>query len=450
MSTISAGEVAELMIALIRNACVNDGTPDSGGEERSAATLIGYLGEPDARYEPHPGRTSLLYRIPGTTPGAPSIMLLGHTDVVPVTAEAWTHDPFAGEREDGFIWGRGTVDMLNQTAAMAAVLRRYRSGAAPPLPGDLLFLAVADEEAAGALGSGWITAHHWEDVECSYLISEIAAPALTGSRERGLPVTVAEKGPMWRRLVSRGIPGHGSQPYGTSNALVPLTAALCRLAAAPPPAEVTPQWRRFVEAWDPPGDLRERLTDPGRIDAAVDELAGCDMGFARWVHACTHLTVSPNTFHGGVKANVVPDVASAEIDIRVLPGRGEESVQDHLRDAIGPELAEQVHIEPVVTTPANESEPEGPLWESIGDAARSIGGADLGLLPILIPVATDARYFRSRGTTAYGVGLLDARLTFGEVLSLFHGTDERVSEASLGLTVELYRRMLERFGDLTG
>jgi acetylornithine deacetylase/succinyl-diaminopimelate desuccinylase-like protein len=255
---------------------------------------------------------------------------------------------------------------------------------------------------------------------------------------------------MWRRLRASGTSGHGSQPYGTDNALVPVADAVRRLAEAPPGAEITDDWRRFVTAWDPPADMARALLDPDRIDAAVDALALDDPGLARWIHACTHLTVSPNSLHAGVKTNVVPDLASAEIDVRALPGQDETSVLDHLRKAIGPGLEEKVEIHAIEATTASSSPAEGPLWEAIAAAAGSVAGEDVRLLPTLIPVTTDARYFRARGTVAYGVGLLDDRVGFGEFLSMFHGDDERVGEASLEMTAELYRRTLERFGDLSG
>jgi len=171
MTTPGSPETTDLLRALIRNECVNDGTPDSGHEHRSVATIADFLSAEGTVFEPHPGRQSVLYRVPGTTPGAPRLMLMGHTDVVPAGETGWAHPPFAATRADGCIWGRGAVDMLNQTAAMAAVFRPYLNGETAPLPGDLLYLAVADEEAAGHLGAGWLTEHHWEEVACEYLIT---------------------------------------------------------------------------------------------------------------------------------------------------------------------------------------------------------------------------------------------------------------------------------------
>jgi len=445
---IPGGEVTELLVALIQNACVNDGTADSGGEVRSVETLSGYLGDPDWTVEPHPTRMSAVWRVPGSDPAAPTLMLMGHTDVVPVSAEGWSVDPFAATRRDGFVWGRGAVDMLNQTAAMATVFARHRGGEAPRLPGDLVFLAVADEEAGARYGARALVEHHWDQVACDYLLTEIGTPMLDGRSGPGLPVTVAEKGPQWRRLRSRGVPGHGSQPYGTRNALVPMADALARLAAAPPPASITEEWRRFVEAWDPEEDLAGELLDIDRLDAAIDRIAIEDLGLARWIHACTHLTISPNTIHSGVKANVVPDLAVAEVDVRSLPGQDEVDVSDHFRKVIGPGHDEIV-TEVIEATRASGSPPDGPLWAAIGDALL-VMAPEAHLIPAMIPVGTDARFFRPKGTIAYGVSLFDRRVGFGEFLRMFHGHDERVSEASLELTAEFLDRTVARFGELTG
>ena len=443
--TIPTEEVVELLIALIRNECVNDGTPDGGQEHRSVATLSSYLGVDGERFEPHRGRQSALYRVPGSRPGAPRLMLLGHTDVVPARPDGWRHPPFAGERGDGFVWGRGAVDMLNQTAAMAAVFKRYRDGVLPPLPGDLLFLAVADEEAAGRLGSGWLVENRWEDVACEYLVTEIGAPFLTGKQGPGLPVTVAEKGPQWRRLVAEGIPGHGSQPYGTRSALAPLTRAASRLAEHLPEPSITSEWRRLVDAWSPAEPLRSRLLDAGLVDEAIDELAPTDPGLARWAHACTHLTVSVTTLDGGVHTNVVPDRAEARIDVRALPGQDADDVDEHLWRVIG--AHDDLRLERLEETLPNGSSPEGPLWEAIAEGLAAVTGRR-HLIPSLIPVATDARHFRSRGTVAYGFAVFDDQIPFGEFLTLFHGNDERVSEQSLGLTVAHLAATIDRFGVL--
>ncbi len=448
MTTIPSGEVTDLLVAMIRNRCINDGTPDSGHEHRSVETPAAYLGAPGEIFEPHPGRQNVLYRVPGTDASAPSLTLLGHTDVVPVSPAGWSVDPFEGVRSDGFIWGRGAVDMLNQTASMAAVFRRYLSGELSPPTGDLAFLAVADEEAGGKLGAGHLTADHWDRVATDYVLTEIGAPMVAGVACPGLPVTVAEKGPHWRTFRVRGVPGHGSQPYGTRNALVLLAEIITRLAEAPSPVVISDEWRAFVDAWEPEPEMAVDLIDPDLVDGAIDQIAEDDPGFARWIHACTHMTISPNTLQAGVKANVVPDDALAEIDVRMLPGQETSDLTDHFRKVIGPDIEDRVEIGEVESSLASASTAEGALWESIGDALEATVG-HRRMLPTLIPVATDARFFRRRGTIAYGVGVFDDRVSFGDLLSMFHGHDERVSEVSLGLTVDHLLATVQRFGELT-
>ena len=444
---IPAGEVTELLVQLIRNECVNDGTPESGHEYRSVETLASYFGTEGEVYEPIPGRTSVVYRVPGTDPDAPRIMLMGHLDVVPVTPSGWSVDPFGGERSDGFVWGRGAVDMLNLTSAMAVVFKRHLDGKAPRLPGDLIYLGVADEEHAGVHGAKWLVDNRWDDIGCEYLLTEIGTPALGGTDGKALPITVAEKGPQWRRFFTSGTPGHGSQPYGSSNALAPLASAIARLAENPTPVDITPEWVAFVEGWDPPPELRAALLDPDRVDEAIDTIALDDPGMARWVHACTHLTVSPNVMRGGMKANVIADAATAEVDIRALPGQDEESVFDYFRKAIGPEVLDEIEVQEIESFPATGSPTEGPLWDALTASLAEVSpGARL--VPSLIPVATDARFFRPKGTIAYGVGLFDDSVEFGDFLGMFHGHDERVSEVSLGKTADLLAGALDAFGTL--
>ncbi|MBA2338479.1 MAG: M20/M25/M40 family metallo-hydrolase [Acidimicrobiia bacterium] len=444
MAEIATGEVVELLQTLIRNRCVNDGNDDSGHEHRSVTTLQQYLGAEGEVVEPHPGRQSVVFTVPGTTPGAPSLLLLPHLDVVPVTPSGWSWDPFAAEVHDGFVWGRGAIDMLNITAAMAALFSRYLSGAMPPLPGDLVLAAVADEEAGGVFGVGWLSEHRPDLLPADFVLTEIATPHVVPGG--GLPVTVAEKGPSWKVLATRGTPGHASQPYRSDNALVTLAEVIGLLDAATEPVAVSPQWVTFVTGAGFSDDLASRLVDPDRLDEAIDELAASDAPVARFAHACTHLTVAPTVFTSGTKSNVIPDSAEAHLDMRLVPGQGESDVVDHLRKVLGPGRLDRIEVIDKVTGPGNASPADGVLWEAIGDAAETHTGSR-ERLPMLIPVTTDARHLRGRGAVSYGVGLFDDRMGFGEMLSLFHGNDERVSIGSLTATTALLATTVARFGD---
>ncbi len=437
-------DVVDLLRAMIRNACVNDGSPDSGHEHRSVATLQAYLGSPGTVVEPHPGRQSVVFRVPGRDPEAPALMLLPHLDVVPANPRGWTRDPFAADCHDGFVWGRGALDMLNITAAMAAVFRPYLTGELPPLPGDLVLGAVADEEAGGALGAGYLVEHAWDLVACDYLLTEVAAPGFSTGGDAVLPVTVAEKGPSWRTLRAVGTPGHASQPHGTRNALVPLAAAAARLAEEPLPVLITDEWRGFVTA----AGLPPQLTAPETVDEAIARLDATDPELARWAHACTHLTVTPTVLEAGSAQNVVPDEGLLRIDARLLPGQDDAAVDDHLRRVLGPALLDGLEVTTDTRFAPNASATSGPLWEAMGDAAAA-GTGSRRLAPMLIPVTTDARFFRARGVHAYGAGLFDDRMTFGRLLGMFHGNDERVSEASVALTTGFLAATVRRFGERT-
>lgn len=445
MTGLATEEVVGLLVDLIRNACVNDGTVESGGEERSVATLAHYLGAAGTVVEPRPGRASVVYRVPGRVAGAPRLLLIPHLDVVPANPAEWRHPPFAAVLDEGFIWGRGAVDMLNVTAAMAAVFRRYLQGELAPLAGDLILAAVADEEAGGILGAHHLVENHWDLVACEFALTEVAAPAFPGSAGPIIPVTVAEKGPAWRRLRSSGRTGHGSQPYGAENALLPLAAAIDLLGRESTPIVISEEWSGFVADLPIAEDTRRRLLDPDQIDEVISEIAVTDPTFARWAHACTHMTVAPTSLHAGVKANVIPDEAVGEIDVRLLPGQDRGDLDAHLRKVLGPDLSDRIAVEPVLDQPATRSEASGPLWRAIGDAAATLVGPHQ-LAAALSPVATDARFLRARGVTAYGVGLFDESMTFGDMLSMFHGVDERVSVASVGLTANFLAETVAAFG----
>lgn len=438
-------DVVELLSELIRNACVNDGSADSGHEVRSVRTLTDFLGSHGTVIEPHPGRQSLVYRIGGSGEG-PSLALMSHLDVVPVSASGWTHDPFGGTIDDGFVWGRGAVDMLNVTAAMAVAFKPYLDGVRT-LPGDLLFVAVADEENGGALGAEHLVDEHWDLVECDYLLTEIAYPALATAAGRVPTITVGEKGPYWQELTARGVPGHASQPYGSSNALLPLARAVAALGTEPTPVSISGDWRVFVDALDVSARLKSDLVDPDRVDAAIDELALVDPHLARYAHACTHMTLTPTIVHGGEKANVVPDKAVASLDVRLLPDQDGSTVDSHLARVLGGDL-DALDVDVIRQHPANASPTGTHLWEALLDGFLVTDGRREAV-PTITPAATDARFWRDRGVVCHGAGSFCDRLSFAEFLTMFHGHDERVSVAAMHQTTHLYEMTLEAFGRRT-
>lgn len=441
---LPADEVRELLQALVRNACVNDGTPTSGGEERNAATLRAYLegsGVDLWSHEPLPGRTSLLARLPGSDPDAPTIGLMGHTDVVPVTPDAWTRDPFAAELVDGEVWGRGTIDMLNLTASMAVALRHLATGRVRPRA-DVLLLAVADEEAGGFLGAGWLAEHAWDEVRCDVVLTESGGLLTDTPSGPRLVFAAAEKGIAWRRIVVGGRSSHGSRPYGADNALVRAAEVVRRLAVHRGGARITTAWRAWVEALGLPDDQRAALLDEARVLDAID---GFDDPEARSVaHALTHTTWSPNVVRGGTKTNVVPDEVVIEVDVRTLPGTSDADVDAELAAVLAG--LDNVRWEPALATrPATASRTDTRWWELLTELAGE-AHPEATVLPRTTTGGTDATFFRARGVPAYGAGLFSDALDLDSFSARFHGPDERVDLASLGLSAAFFREFVLRSG----
>lgn len=427
------GEVTDLIRHLIRNECVNDGTVTSGHETRSADTLAAYLGDTgldQQRFEPVDGRASLVARIEGSDREAPTLVLMGHTDVVPVTAEHWSRDPFAGELVDGEVWGRGAVDMLNLTSSMATAFRHLATTGFTPR-GTLVYLAVADEEALGTHGAQWLLDHEADAVMGDYLVTESGGVRRHTPAGTRLTVSTAEKGANWVRLRVEGTPSHASRPLRTDNALVKAAEVVRRLAAYQPPARITEVWRRYVEGMGFEPELAAELLDPDKVLATC---MGLDETYlARYAHACTHTTFAPTILHAGTKINVIPDTVSLEVDIRSLPG---DDVAALLAEALG-DLADEVTIDALATDQSTESPLQTPLWDALTSVMHRLA-PEAEAVPAMMVGATDARFFRQRGVAAYGAGLFSGRISAEQFGTMFHGNDERVDTESLRLTTELW------------
>ncbi len=435
------GETTELLQALIRNACVNDGTPESGEETRSSDLLQTFLegaGLDTQRYESRPGRGSIVARIEGSDPDAPSLCLMGHTDVVPVSPDGWSHDPFGGELirdADGRdeVWGRGAIDMLNLTSSMAVAFRHLaRTGFRPK--GDLIYFGVADEEAGGVWGAEWMFEHHAEVIDADYCLTELGGWSTVDDHgTRHVTINIGEKGMSWRRMRVRGTPGHGSMPYGADNALVKAAEIVRRLSEHRPVPYLGQTWTAQVDSLGLPDELRAAMLDPQRV---YDTIATLPVPIARTCHALTHTTISPNVGQGGQKTNVIPDTVDIDVDIRTVPGITGDDVDDMLADALG-DLADQVEMSTIQSGEATQSTTDNPLWDVL---ARNVQVAYPGahIVPGLVVGGTDARFYRNRNRVAYGAGLFSPDMTAATFGSRFHGHDERIDVESLALATQFW------------
>ena len=439
MSTQSLGEqTVDLLGRLVRLGCVNDLTADSGGEERAADLLEDFFaGLPVSieRITPHPGRTSLVVTVEGADPrsaGTP-LTLLGHTDVVPVDEAKWTRDPFGAQIEDDVMWGRGTVDMLHLTAAMAVVTREVarRAQEGAPLARSLVFVAAADEEARGGLGVPWIGDNKPDAFSWDAAMSEMGGAHVRGRRGGdSVVVVVGEKGAAQRRLHIRGDAGHGSVPLGRTSAVERLSQVSAALSAARWPTATDEVWASFVRAFEF-DETTETSLIHGTYEGDYSEFGD----LAAFAHAISHVTVAQTVAHSGGPINVMPSHATLELDIRTLPGVDDDDVDAAIAAALG-DLAEHVAIERLLCEAATASSIDTDLYRAI-EAALTQRYPGARVVPVLFPGGTDLRVARRRGGIGYGFGAVDSGASLGQVYSQLHAHDEHIALADVRATVEV-------------
>jgi acetylornithine deacetylase/succinyl-diaminopimelate desuccinylase-like protein len=426
---------------LIRIPSVNP--PDPPGPELEAARYLEAVLraeglEPEV-VEPVPGRGSVVARLRGDGAGGDPLLLLSHLDVVPARAEdGWSHDPFAAEVADGYLYGRGAVDMKQMVAMELEVVlllaRRAREAgldpARDPVPGlrrDVLFACTADEEAGGRDGARWLADHRPETLRAAGALNECGGVSIVLDGRRLYPIQVAEKGFEVFRIHVKGTWGHGSMPRDDNAAV--LAAEVVRRMAVPGEPRVTPVMRRFLEAVRdalPPdrAGLVDAIAgdDPRRAEAAIRTL--CDPMVARATRALLRDSISPGVIRAGIKYNVIPGEAVVEIDCRTLPGTTPEDMREEVLARIG-DLAPHCTLEHVIGRPPVEAPAEGELYERLAATIRAHDPDGIPV-PVMAPFATDAKSTSVvLGVPTYGFAPL--RLDPDErFLERFHGVDERV------------------------
>jgi acetylornithine deacetylase/succinyl-diaminopimelate desuccinylase-like protein len=433
--------IIPLLKELIRNKCINHGRSDSGDEIKSAFTLKSFFDSYKIKseiFESRPGRASILARIKGTSVSAPSLMYMGHLDVVPASEDGWASDPFSGDERGGYIWGRGTIDMLNMVASAAVAFAEHATSAKKP-EGDLLFLAVADEEASGRLGARWLVENHWEKVKADYMISEGGGYFLTGKPSRAIALTRGEKGIGWTKLTASGSAGHGSLPYLSENAALKIAQASMILATHRKNIILTREYRDIVRKLPLGAYDRFLLSMPFSIDFALGKISRKYPGLAKHLHALSRMTVSPNVIKAGQKINTIPDQGSVECDIRLLPGESIEDVYRLINRELG-KLRDKFEVEIIDYFPSNTSPIDTPLYDAVSEIATSVY-PDARIVPNMFSGVTDARFWRMRGTVVYGFALFDETMTLDEYTKVLHGKDERISLKSIELTYNFFRKL---------
>jgi len=372
-------------------------------------------------FEPRPGKANLYARLKGDGSARP-VILLNHMDVVLATPEYWKVDPFSGAMRDGYVWGRGALDMKGDAITqLVSLLTLKRAGV--PLKRDVIFLATADEEIGGGVGAGWFVEHHPELVQdAEFLLTEGGTIRTDANgRIEYYGVGTTEKSPFWLNVIAHGTAGHGSRPT-PDNPVHRLVRALSRIAAYQTPLVVTPAAERYFR------DLSTIEADPARRAALADVRAALrDSAAARFLtgdltyNALLRNTISITGLQGSDKTNAIPPLARAAVDVRLLPGQEPQAFLADLVRVVGDSGVEITPQGP--SWPATESPIETELFRAIVAAARERTPDALVTTPPLAGF-TDSHYFRRLGIVSYGVSPFP--LTPAESRGI-HGNDERVS-----------------------
>ncbi len=429
-----AHEAVEILSKYIQ---INTTNPP-GNEAPAAEFLAGILdreGIASRTYEAAPGRVSLKALLPGTGKKDP-LILLNHMDVVPADPAEFSFDPFGGEIRDGYVCGRGALDMKGiGVMQLMAFLAMKRTGAV--LDRDLVFLAVADEEEGGAEGVRHLLDNHPGDFRAGLVLNEGAfGIANMLPNKTVMMISPGEKGPCWLRLIRRGESGHGSSPHG-NNALVKMIQALNRLIDADLPVIITDiteeYFRQIAPYWSFLGPYRE----DGRRETLARLLMQSGLLEVPQLNAMVRNTISLNFLRAGVKLNVIPDNVEAQLDIRLLPGQDVDEFIAFVRETLDDEM---IRIEPILASPGNVSETDGGEYLRLREAV-AVHFPDALMPPSILPGISDSRFFRERGVPAYGFCPL---LIPMDHLKMIHGNDEKISAEGLARGCDIYADVVRR------
>jgi acetylornithine deacetylase/succinyl-diaminopimelate desuccinylase-like protein len=385
-----------------------------------------------------PNRPNLIARLPGKGAASP-LLLYGHVDVVTTEGQDWTHPPFGGEIHDGYIWGRGALDMKSGAAMMlAAVLRAKAEGRS--LPGDIVLAILCDEEAGGVYGAMYMVDEHPDQFEgVKYALGEFGGASFYIAGKTFYPIQVAEKQICWMRGTIRGPGGHGSRPM-RGGAMAKLGRVLQRLDESRLPVHITPAARQMFEIVSSslplmPGFVLRQLLNPMLTDSVLKLMGEHKLNF----EPLFHNTVNATIVRGGEKINVIPSKIVFEMDGRLLPGFTPEDMIAEL----SPILGDAVELEIVWYDPG-PSEPDMGMFKILADVLQEADPGGIAL-PMLLPAVTDARLFSRLGIQTYGFTPMKLSEDF-KFFDLAHAADERLPVEVMDFGTNAIYSVLQRFG----
>jgi acetylornithine deacetylase/succinyl-diaminopimelate desuccinylase-like protein len=379
-----------------------------------------------------PERPNLIARLRARADG-PRLCLLGHVDTVLADAAEWSVDPWSGELKDGFVWGRGALDMKGQVACEAAAVCELAASGWRPASGELMLVATCDEEAGATYGAKWLCEHVPEKVRCDMVVNEGAGEALDFAGRRLYTICIAEKGVFRFKLQTTGRAGHASMPGIGDNALLRMVEVLGRLDGRQPPFDSYPEARLCLQTLV--GD------EDGEIDAVLERVRAVEPRLADQLEPILGVTLAPTMIRASRKENVIPSRCTVQVDCRVPPGMGADHVRRRVDALIGSESDGGYQLEFTDQIVGNSSPLDGELARTIdGFVERVDPGASL--LPLVLPGFTDSHWFRKAFPECVAYGFFPQRaMSFFDTAPLIHAPDERIAIDDLEFASGFFRQL---------
>ncbi|MGV9173130.1 MAG: M20/M25/M40 family metallo-hydrolase [Promethearchaeia archaeon] len=435
-------EAAEFLSELIQIKSVNP-----PGNETPAAEFCKEFLEKEGfenieLIESEPGRGNMICRWKGSNPNAKSLLLLAHLDVVPADGSNWERDPYCGDIDGEYVWGRGALDCKGMVAAeaMAAVFLK-REGFQPK--GDIILAFTADEEAGGEKGVGYLAENHWDKIDADYAINEGGGFLLPfGSDPKDYIVQTGEKGVFWTKIRVKGKGGHGSMPTKKKdNAIYKLSQIVEKIIDYKYPIEITPPVKEMAEKISLPG-IAKRLLTSKRLIRPLTKIADFITGeeISRLILPLVMDIINPTGLKGSKKVNIIPQKAEITLDCRLLPDHDRNTIKDYIRNAVGTKMMEEIEIIPIEPTqPATVNSTEHPFWDIVADLMGEMHKGS-NLVPMLSAGSTDSKFLRERGNYILGFNPMrvDPNMSYSEMAEMAHGKNERMWLPNFSYSLEFF------------
>ena len=442
----------EVEVTTILSDLIRINTTNPPGNETAAAKYVAenlsHDGFQCTLHEATAGRGNIITRLSGTGQ-KPNLLLLSHLDVVTANPDEWSANPFGGVVRDGFVWGRGALDMKGMTAVELMALKLLKRNNVK-LKGDVVLAATADEEQGGMAGAGYLLQNFPREIFADYVLNEGGGLAIKAQEKNVYTVQTAEKGLLWLRVKAKVFPGHGSTPNVADNAILRMSRVIEQLEKYRAPIMLVPTVKQFLGniAKEDEG-LRDPfsrfLAHPEEADLILDELAKTEKLLAEELRPRIRMTIAPTMIRGGMKENVIPSECEATFDCRILPGQTVADALSLIKGLLGDVGLEKLTFEVVHANEPSESPVETPLYEAITSVLKAFE-PNCGATPVLMTGGTDSRFFRAKGSVCYGFHpMRPEKSNEDRIAKREHGVDERISIENLVFGMSVLYETVRRF-----